>query len=182
MKKYAKFTIVGTVLLVLPWYAACRADMFTTAMACIPALLFFLASFIMALARALTKKDGRYNLVILLASVVLTLSLALPMSMSNRGLYALTAQRIQSMKALRPVFLKYRHDNGVYPPTLDELVPHYVAEIPPELINSGNGDPYKRITYTLQGGGEPVFDFRTIRGPDSSASYNVHTDSLWHDQ
>jgi len=118
----------------------------------------------MALARALTKKDGRYNLVILLASVVLTLSLALPMSMSNRGLYALTAQRIQSMKALRPVFLKYRHDNGVYPPTLDELVPHYVAEIPPELINSGNGDPYKRITYTLQGGGEPVLIFVPSEG------------------
>ncbi len=127
------------------------------------------------------KKDVRYNLVILLASIVLTLSLALPTSMSNRGLYALTAKRMQSMKALRPAFLKYRHDNGVYPTALDDLVPHYVAEIPPELINSGNGDPYKKITYSLQGD-TPVFDFRTIRGPDSSASYNVHTDILWQDQ
>jgi len=37
------------------------------------------------------------------------------------------------------------------------------------------------ISYTLTEGG-PVFAFRTIRGPDSAAVYNVDKDTLWHDQ
>jgi hypothetical protein len=56
-----------------------------------------------------------------------------------------------------------------------------MAEIPAELVNDGKEDPYKKIYYTLSHEG-PVFYFKTIRGPDASASYNVATGTLWQDQ
>ena len=85
------------------------------------------------------------------------------------------------MKELKPVFAKYKMENGEYPHDLEDLVPEYIPEIPAELVNDGKDDPYKKIYYTLSHEG-PVFYFKTIRGPDASASYNLDTDTLWHDQ
>jgi hypothetical protein len=85
------------------------------------------------------------------------------------------------MQELRPVFIQYRQDNGTYPSALDDLVPGYIQEIPAELINDGREDPYKKIYYELQGEDQALFYFRTIRGPDSAAVYNINEDTFWYD-
>ena len=85
------------------------------------------------------------------------------------------------MKELKPVFAKYKIEKGEYPYALKDLVPEYIPEIPSELVNDENDDSYKKIYYTLNQEG-PVFYFKTIRGPDASASYNVITGTYWHDR
>jgi hypothetical protein len=70
---------------------------------------------------------------------------------------------------------------GAYPGSLEDLVPDYIPKVPPELVNDGKDDSYKKISYALEGG-LPLSYFRTIRGPDSAAIYNVDADTLWHDR
>jgi len=93
----------------------------------------------------------------------------------------LTKKRIQIIKALEPVFVKYLDEKGHYPKTLQDLIPYYMQVIPNELINDGIDEPYKKISYTLEKG-QPIFCFRTHRGPDSAASFNVVTGEYWHDE
>ena len=138
-------------------------------------------SFIFAIARMIARKEIRYNVIIMGCCVLLTFSLGIPARKANRGLYKLTAKRIEIMKELRPVFVQYRQDNGTYPGALEDLAPKYLPEIPTELMHDGRDDPYKRISYTLEGG-QPFFYFSTIRGPDSVAIYNMDEDTLWHDR
>ena len=181
MRKYRKFAITAAVLLALPWWAAFRVDMFGTALACFPAFVFFFASFITAVVRLIKRKEIRYNLIIMGASVLLAFSLGAPAGVSNQDLSALTAKRKVIMQELRPVFIQYRQDNGTYPTALEDLVPEYIAEIPAELVNDGRDDPYKKISYEMQGEEEPMFFFHTIRGPDSAATYDIHNDSFWYE-
>lgn len=181
MKKYRKFLITSAVLLALAWLAAFTLDAFSTMLLCMPAILYFSASFILAFAGMITKKGIKRNLIIMGLCVLLTFSLGLPAKFSNRGLYELTAKRKATMQELRPVFVQYRQDKGTYPPALADLVPEYISVIPSELVNDGRDDPYTRITYELQGE-EALFTFRTIRGPDSWATYNIHKDTFWYDQ
>ena len=180
-KKYIKFAIISAAVLALPYYFAFTSDMFGTAMVSMPVLIFFAVRFLVASVKAIQKKQTRYNLIIMGACLLIIPSLIAGIKISNRGLYELTEKRMQIMKELKPVFEKYKMENGEYPYDLDDLVPEYIPEIPAELVNDGKDDPYKIIYYTLTSGG-PVFDFKTIRGPDASASYNVATDTLWHDQ
>ena len=181
MKKYRKFAITAAVLLALPWWAAFRLDMFGTALACFPAFVFFVASFIAATVRMIKQKEILYNLIIMGLSVLLAVSLGGPAGVSNQGLSSLTAKRKVIMQELRPVFIQYRQDNGTYPSALEDLVPGYIPEIPAELVNDGRDDPYKKISYELQGEEEALFIFRTIRGPDSAATYDIHNDSFWYE-
>ena len=180
MKKYRKFMITSAVFLALAWLAAFTLDAFRTMLLCMPAILYFFASFILAFVRMVTKKGVKHNLIIMGLCVLLTFSLGIPAKVSNRGLYELTAKRKATMQELRPVFIQYRQDKGTYPPTLADLVPEYISEIPSELVNDGSDDPYRKISYEVQGE-EAVFSFRTVRGPDSWAVYNIHKDSFWHD-
>lgn len=180
-KKYLNFAFISAALLVLPYYTAFTSDMLGTAMVSMPVLIFFAARFLVALVKAIKKNQIRYNLIIMGACLLIITSLIAGVKISNRGLFELTEKRIQIMKELKPVFAKYKMENGQYPEALEDLVPEYLAEIPAELVNDGKEDPYKQIYYT-QSLGEPVFYFKTIRGPDASASYNVETDAMWHDQ
>ena len=180
-KKYLKFALISAAFLALPYYFAFTSDMFGTMVFSLPALIFFPTSFLAAMVRAIRKKNIRYNLVIMGACLLIIPSLIAASIISNRGLSALTNKRIQIMKELKPVFAKYKMKNGDYPDALDDLVPEYLPEIPAELINDGKEDPYKTIYYTRSPDG-PVFYFKTIRGPDASASYNVETGALWHDR
>jgi len=180
-KKYLKFAIISAVILAFPYYCAFTSDMFGAAMVSMPVMVFYAIRFLVAFVKAVQKKEVRYNLIIMGACLLIIPSLIAGIKISNRGLYELTQKRMQIMKDLKPVFTKYEMENGEYPYALDDLVPEYIAEIPAELVNDGKDDPYKQIYYTLSHEG-PVFYFKTIRGPDASASYNVATDSLWHDQ
>jgi len=181
MRKYRKFAIASAVFLALVWWAAFTLDMFGTMLAFFPAFIFFLASFILAMVRLIRRKEIKRNLIIMGLSVLLTFSLGIPAKVANRGLYELTAKRKVIMQQLRPVFIQYRHDNGTYPSALEDLVPGYIQEIPAELVNDGREDPYKKIYYELQGEDQALFYFRTIRGPDSAAVYNINEDTFWYD-
>ena len=180
MKKYRNFMITSAVFLALAWLAALTLDAFSTMLLCMPAIIYFFASFIFAFVRMITKKGIKHNLIIMGLCVLLAFSLGIPAKMSNRGLHELTAKRKAIMRELRPVFIQYRQDNGTYPSALADLVPEYISEIPSELVNDGRDDPYRKIFYEVQGE-DAVFSFRTIRGPDSAATYNIHKDSFWHD-
>lgn len=180
-KRYIKFAIISAALLTLPCYFAFTSDMFGTVMVSMPVMIFFAVRFLFALVKAIQKKQIRYNLIVMGVCLLIIPSLIAGIIISNRGLSALTAKRIQIMKALKPVFAKYKMENGQYPEALDDLVPEYLPEIPAELVNDGKEDAYKRIYYTRSNDG-PAFYFKTIRGPDASASYNVETGAMWHDQ
>lgn len=180
-KKYLKFAFISAAFLALPYYCAFTADMFGTGMVSMPALIFFAVRSLIALVETIKKKQIRYNLIIMGACLLIIPSLIAAIGISNRGLFALTQKRMQIMKELKPVYAKYKMENGEFPYALDDLVPEYIPEIPAELVNDGKDDPYKEIYYTLSDAG-PVFYFKTIRGPDASASYNLDTDTLWHDQ
>jgi hypothetical protein len=180
-KKYIKFGIISAAILAFPFYCAFTSDMFGTAMVSTPVMIFFAARLLFALVKAIQKKQIRYNLIVMGACLLIIPSLIAGIKISNRGLYELTQKRMQIMKELKPVFATYKTENGEFPKALEDLVPEYIAEIPAELVNDGKDDPYKIIYYTRSYEG-PVFYFKTIRGPDASASYNVDTDALWHDQ
>ena len=142
MKKYRKFAIISAVLLALVWWAAFTLDMFGTMVLCMPAIIYFFASFILAFVRMITRKEVKHNLIIMGLCVLLTFSLGIPAKVSNRGLHKLTVIRKATMQELRPVFIQYRQNNGSYPVTLEDLVPGYISEIPAERVNDGRDDPY----------------------------------------
>ena len=181
MRKYRKFAITAAVVLTLPWCAALTLDAFGTLMICSLVFIFFLASFILAVIRLIARKEIKYNLIIMGLSVVFAFSLILPPMAANRGMNQLTLKRKEIMQSLRPVFVQYKQNHGTYPSALEDLVPEYIPEIPPELVNDGREDPYKKIYYELQGEDQALFHFRTIRGPDSAAAYNIHEDTFWYD-
>lgn len=182
MKKYRKFAITTAIFLALVWGAAFKLDVLSTMMVCFLASIFFLAGFIWAAVKLITRKEIKYNLIIMGACVLLTFSLIIPPLAANHGLNELTAKRKVILQELRPAFIQYRQDNGTYPSALEDLAPKYIPEIPPELVNDGHDDPYKKIFYALQGEEEALFIFHTVRGPDSAAIYNVHKNSFWYDR
>ena len=175
-----KYYITALLSLALSYYMAFEGDSFSTAMVIMPAFLFFVYGVISALIKAICRRDTVFNLIKFGASLVLAVSLAIPLALSDQGLRELTNKRMQIMGELKPVFLKYCEDKGHFPETLKDLVPEYLDRIPPELINDGQSDSYKKIYYEVGCDG-PMFLFKTVRGPDSSASYNVVTGAYWHD-
>jgi hypothetical protein len=181
MSRYRKFTITAAALLALPWWAAFALDTFGTMLACMPAIIFSFASFILAIVKMITRKEIKHNLIIMALSVLLIFSLGIPAKVSSRGLYELTAKRKVVMQELRPVFIQYRQDNGTYPSALEDLVPEYIPQIPAELVNDDRYDSYEKIFYELQGEEKAVFIFHTIRGPASAAIYNIHEDTFWYE-
>ena len=76
--KYLWFAIIAVVLLALPYCAGFSVDVFGTSLASFPALLFFVASIILASIRIVRKKGLRYDLIIMGCCVFLIFSLAIP--------------------------------------------------------------------------------------------------------
>jgi hypothetical protein len=180
MKAYIKFYLVALGLLALPYYMAFTSDGFGTAVACFPAVLFFISSFIFFAVQAIRKKNVKINDIKCLSSLILLVSLIIPAILSQHGIGELTEKRVQIINELKPVFVRYYSENGCYPGSLEDLVPEYIKAIPKELIDDGEKDPYEKIYYESIYG-EPKFYFHTMRGPDSSASLNVVTGEYWHD-
>lgn len=179
-KKFIRFSVVSILLLSAPYYMAYASDTFSTMVVALPALLYFFSGTLFSLARCLQKKEVRYHLIRFSSSLVLMFSLVVPLNLSDHGLRELTRKRMAIIKELRPVFIQYCSDNGHYPRSLDELVPVYIPAIPDELVNDGESDGYKKITYDPTHG--PIFYFRTMRGPDSAASLDVVDGTYWHDR
>lgn len=180
MNRYLKFYLTALIFLALPYFMAIAGDTFSVAMVSMPAFFFFGIGSILFLVRAIRKRDIKLNLVKLVSALLLLVSLGIPMVLSDKGLSELTRQRMQIMADLKPVFIAYHADNGHFPEKLEDLVPNYIDFIPEVLINDGQNDPYKKIEYSALSGG-PKFYFHTVRGPDSSASYDISTGESWHD-
>jgi hypothetical protein len=104
-------------------------------------------------------KDGAYHRVRFACSPVLIFSLAIPLTLSDHGLREVTRKRMAIFRRLGPVFVQYCSDNGCYPLSLEDLVPEYFPAIPDALMNDGESDGYKKITYNPTHG--PIFHFRT---------------------
>jgi hypothetical protein len=181
MSRYIKFYLIAAVLLALPCYMAITGDTFSTAVAALPAFLFFAYRFIGSLVKALRKRETKYHAVITVSSLILIISLSIPVQLSDHGLKQLTQKRIQTIKELKPVFVKYYTEEGRYPKTLKDLVPAYIQVIPGELMDDGATDPYRKISYKLEKD-QPIFHFRTHRGPDSAASLNPVDGTFRHDK
>ena len=181
MNRYIKFYLIAAAFLVFPYYMVFTNDMLGTGLFIAPAFLFFFISFIYSMILTFYKEDRKYHLIKTISNLILITSLIIPFHLSNRGLGELTEKRIHIIKELKPVFLKYRAEQGHYPKTLKDLVPAYIKAIPNELINDGKEDGYKRISYVLKKD-QPVFYFHTHRGPDSAASLNVVDGTFWHDE
>ena len=181
MSRYIKFYIIAAVLLAFSCYMAIKGDTFSTSVAAFPAFLFFAYSFIASLVKALRKRETKYHAVIAVSSLILIAALIIPVRLSDHGLKQLTQKRIQTIRELKPVFVKYYIEEGRYPKTLKDLTPAYIQVIPGELIDDGATDPYRKIWYKLEKD-QPVFHFRTHRGPDSAASLNPVDGTFWHDK
>jgi hypothetical protein len=179
--RYFRFAIIASAFLAFPYSCAFTSDMLGTAVVSLPALIFLVASLILGLMRILQKEQMRYNTIIIGCCLLLIPSLGIPIGISNRGLHDLTQKRVKILRELRPVFMKYKMETGAYPGSLEDLVPDYIPKVPPELVNDGKDDPYKKISYALEGE-RPFFYFRTIRGPDSAAIYNMVENTFWHDR
>lgn len=100
---------------------------------------------------------------------------------SNPELRDLTIKRKQTLNELRPTLLKYKEDRGFFPDKLQDLVPDYLQAVPPELLNDGKEDIYKKITYRVFEG-EARFFFSQIRGPDSRVTYHVSENRYEYDK
>jgi hypothetical protein len=181
MIKYIKFFLPASFFVVLAYCAAIKADMFATGFVSVPAIIYCTLRLIISGFKACGNIDSKYNATRAISSLLLIVLFGHALIFSNHGLSELTSTRKQIIKDLKPVFIEYHSDKGHYPISLEDLVPNYIEAIPEELINNGDEDPYKRISYDVADGG-PEFSFRTIRGPDSAASLNVITGEYWQNQ
>lgn len=90
----------------------------------------------------------------------------------NADLTALTEARRTALNDVRPALMQYRHDKGKFPSRLEQLVPHYLREIPASLQVRESGEPALRIRYDSNGG-SARFIYHVIRGPDSMETFDV---------
>ena len=100
MRKYIKFYAIAAALLIFSYYMAITNDTFATMLCTLPAFLFFLFSFILSLIKVFRKEKRKYHLIKSVSSLVLTLSLIIPLTLSDRGLSELTKKRIQIIQGV----------------------------------------------------------------------------------
>lgn len=93
MRKYIKLYTIAAAFLILPYYMAITNDTFATMLSALPAFLFFLFSFIVALIKTFRKEERKYHFIKTMSSLVLMLSLIIPLTLSDRGLSELTKER-----------------------------------------------------------------------------------------
>ena len=142
-------------------------------------LIFFAAVLLQSLVRAIREKDLKRHLAVIGAGLVGIFATLGLMRHVDQDLRELNQERRQVFKELRPVFLAFKAENGIYPATLDDLVPRYVERIPAVLLNDKGAVPGTRITYrgNVQ---DAVFQYHTTRGPDASEFYSMAHDRFEH--
>ncbi|MEY2633973.1 MAG: hypothetical protein RIR00_2627 [Pseudomonadota bacterium] len=100
---------------------------------------------------------------------------------ANRDLRQLSEQRRAELQRIRPVLLRYRVEQGEFPLRLQQLVPGYLAEIPPSLREEAESEPARRIRYQRQGD-QAEFVYHLLRGPDSSELFEVESGRFRRDR
>ena len=86
----------------------------------------------------------------------------------------LNKDREVAFQKIRPSFLKYKVDKGVFPGSIDDLVPDYAEEIPGVLLPHGENEGVFELTYVCSGD-KAFFVYHTTRGPDSRKEYYIDT-------
>lgn len=181
-KRIIKFIIISALCIIAAYWAAWKLDTFGTAIVVFVPICYFFYKGLNSLKQLIKKKEVRTNLIIGVVSIITCMAMAHSFILSDLGLQELTKQRMQTLSQLRPVLLKYKEERGAYPSKLQDLVPNYLQGIPPELLNDGKNDGYKKITYEIIKCEEAQFVFFRKRGPDSSVTYHVSENRYEYDK
>jgi hypothetical protein len=173
---------VSIIWLGLHYYVSSHTDMFGAVLVGLPLLLFLGIGFLKYAIRAFRTRDLKSHVAVMLVTILgIPAAWTMVTTVSDQGLRTLNEERKRLFQELRPEFLRYRQEHGTFPEFLDELVSKYLNQIPPALVNDGSKDPYKKITYT---GNEKdgIFQFHSIRGPDSSTWYSMAEDRYKYEE
>ena len=101
MNRYLRFYLAALVFSAWPYYMAFSGDTFSTAIVSLPAIFFFISSSIYCLVRAIRKKDTASNLIKFFSALILLVSWAMPLVLSDSGLGELTNR----LKARSSIFI-----------------------------------------------------------------------------
>ncbi|PKN19317.1 MAG: hypothetical protein CVU71_07355 [Deltaproteobacteria bacterium HGW-Deltaproteobacteria-6] len=178
-KRVKIFLIVSAIFIIAAYAAALKLDTFATGIVTFIAMVYFGVTGLKAVIQMVRTKETGDNLIIGLGCIVAFFIMFHAVSVSDQGLQELTKQRMQTLSALRPVLIKYKTERGNFPDRLQDLVPLYLRTVPPELVNDGKEDAYKKITYEVRKG-EARFVFSRTRGPDARVTYHVHENKYEH--
>ena len=166
----------------LLYYMASTTDTLGASFVGLPLLFFLAITLITYSIRAVFRKELKRNIPVILLSILgIPLAFYMLFIVSDKGLRELNMERKRTFQDLRPIFLKYKQENGTFPKDLDDLVPKYINQIPPSLINEGKEDPYKKISYSANGE-DAIFWFHSHRGPDSSIWYSMAKNRYEHQE
>ncbi|MEE9912072.1 MAG: hypothetical protein K4571_10150 [Deltaproteobacteria bacterium] len=172
-KQIKYFIIISAALIALAFLMAWQFDSFATGIVMFIAGGYFIYKIIKSLMGVFRNQERRKNLIIVAGSLVALVLVFQAFFISDHGLRELTEHRKRTLHNIRAVLLKYRTDQGCYPPRIADLVPDYIAFIPKELGDDDQEcDPHMRITYKMHNG-EATFHFHGMHLPDSGIIYHV---------
>ena len=84
----------------------------------------------------------------------------------------LTIQRKVAFAQIRPAFMRYKNEHGVFPETLQQLMPDYVSSIPEVLQSPENEYPIIAIKYISEES-SAFFHYHTDYGQVTTISYDI---------
>jgi hypothetical protein len=181
-KRIKIFIIILVLSIIAAYWAALKLDTFATGIVASIPTLYFVTKALKSLWQLIKRQEVRTNLVIGLGSILGFLLMTHACGVvSFHGIRELTEQRKQTLNELRPILMKYKEENGCYPNKLQDLTPKYLHAIPPELVNDGKDDYYKKITYEVINC-EAQFIFYQMRGPDSRVTYHISKNTYEYEQ
>jgi len=90
----------------------------------------------------------------------------------NDELKELTSQRKVAFAQIRPAVMKYKNEHGVFPETLQQLMPDYVSSIPEVLQSPEDEYPIMAIKYISEGS-SAFFHYHTGYGEVTTVSYDI---------
>ena len=99
----------------------------------------------------------------------------------NEELKELTSQRKVAFSQIRPAFMKYKNEHGVFPDALQQLVPEYVSSIPDVLQSPEDEYPIVAIKYIVEGS-SAFFHYHTGYGEVTTMSYDIGSNAFSDDK
>ena len=84
----------------------------------------------------------------------------------------LAVQRKAAFVQIRPAFMIYKKEHGVFPDTLQQLVPTYAATIPDALQSAEDEFPMMAIKYKPEGS-SAFFHYHTKYGESAKVVYDI---------
>lgn len=172
-KQVMRFMMIAAILVLLVYMAAPKLGRATTMIIMIVPLCFFVATIVTSIMQVMKRRDIWVHAIIIILSVAAFAATLPALKMSDRGLQELTQKRIQTLSWIRPAFLRYQEKTGTFPKTIHDLVPDYIQQIPPELLNKRKDDTYTKIVYESINEKEARFIFFRSRNADSRIIYSI---------